>query len=689
MSLTPWVPLVRRIKDGEPVDQSTVNVPIDQLTQREQHLYEKFNELLGKSALVAFSQPIHPSDVSQLKANGLAVVYYRSDNMGEGLSRGITGFTSSQASSVFSPKASNYSFGIVKTIYQSSKTADLFIEGLCEFAVNLDDADLGILEAGETFSVGPYFLSSKTPGKITSDPSGIPVYVGYAISRTKFLLHPNVDEFSQFFINYRYHLLDRVAGTPNKTQGVWTITNSNLTKLGWVAAEDAGVPGPTGAAFFYNIPKTTVNLTADTQLEDYERAEAIDLRRDLPPVPANFIQLYLNGSLVRYRNDYDPDGTFAVNEYGIWWFKAVDGEQPWSTDYYGATAELPWSSIKTTLASSRVRIFLSFSKFNPALRTQLVRSIAPFDSVDPSTGAYTNKPSNFLSFYNKENPANKADTGELLFDIDPKFTLFGYKSSSASSSVDEFPYPTTPRTDEYSTNRAIAAIKYDKASGTFKLVFTPSIAKIEGRNGISITEKTPNSGVYYVDYTAKGLTGQVDSIEPINARLEFIGLNSFVKLPPPSATPYGLIGKIIIPKDYISGSPLKLHFHIFGDKDIQQGSAYRNIAFQFEYSVVTASNAAVASQYTVVNSNKYSPTVNPVEFSIVDAAQSVNSYTAYTSIKVSDDSLVIPAEFIKEDSVVSFKILRVATELTANNYAGNVTGGGNIGLLGIYWEILT
>lgn len=688
MSLTPWLPLVRRIKDGETVDQATVNVPIDQMVQREQHLYEKFNELSNKSVLTAFGQPIHPEEIAHIKPNALTIVYFRSDNQGEGVSRSITGFTSSKASSMFLPKNSNYSFGITKIVYQNSNTVDLYIEGLCEFEIDIDNAERGLIQTGESFSVGPYFLSAKALGKITRDPSGIPVYVGYALSKRKFLLHTNVDEFSQFFINYRYHLLDRVAGTPTKSGDLWTINNSDTSKLGWVSASASGNPVPQGALFFYNIPKTTEELDDDTELEDYEREEALELRRDLPPVPANFIQLYINGVLERYKNDYDPEGTFSVNEYGIWWYKNNDGMQPWSSEYLGNIATQPWSEIKEDLADSRIRMFVSFSKFNPALRTQLVRSLVPFDSMN-SEGAFVNKPSNFIKFYNKDNPSETAPTGELLVDIDPKINLYGYRPSSATTDAEDFTYPASPRADTYKANRAIAAIKYSKPEGAFHAVITPVVSAIEGRNGISVTEKAPNSGAYIIDYTAKGLIGQVDSIEPINARLELLGLTSYIKLPPPSTTPYGLIGKIIIPRGYVNSRPLKLNFHLFGDKDIALNSNYRNVAFQFEYSAIATANNEISSLYTVVNTNKYAPAVNPVEFQLISSNAQPNSYTAYTALKITSNDFIIPAAFIREDSIINFKILRVSTAQATNSYGGNITGGANIGLLGIYWEILT
>jgi hypothetical protein len=685
MSLTPWLPVVRKIKDGEFVDQTTVNVPIDQLTQRDQHLYEKFQELSGKSVLISFGQPIHPEETSYVVPGELNLVYFRSDASGAGISRSMTGFSSTSSSSMFAPKNSNYVFGLTKMVYADTQTADLFTEGLCELTSDIDDSATGLLQSGEEFSPGPYFLSSKYLGKITRDPSGIPVYVGYAISKRKFLLHTNVDEFSQFFINYRYHVLDRVAGTPSLSGTTWTITSSNANKLGWIAVGSiTNIPVPVGAKFYYNIPRTTAQLDADTELEGYEREEAIDLRRDLPPVPANFIQLYTNGVLERYNNEFDPAGNFSVNEYGLWWHNDQNSYQPWSASYNSSNT---WAVNKTNLSASRKRMFVSFSKFNPALRTQLVRSLAPYDRVE--NGEYVNRPSSFLKLYSKDKPDAQAATGDLLFDIDAPVNLYGYRPSGATSDLEEFEYPEAPRSDQYTANRAIAALQYSKPEGAFKAVVTPVVARILGANGVTVNEDANRPGVWTIQYSATGISGQVDSIEPINSRLEFLGLNSYIKLPPPSSTPYGLIGKIVLPKSGVNNKPLQLVFHLFGDKDVSLSSTFRNVAFQLEYSAVSAYNGSSPTNYTTVNTNKYSPNVNPVEFAIKPIAGAANNYAAYTSCRIAEPGFVIPAQFVREDTIINFKITRVAVGSLANNYAGNVIEGGNIGLLGIYWESLT
>jgi hypothetical protein len=796
MSITPWLPAVRKIKDGESVEQAVVNVPIDQLTQRDQHLYEKFEESANKSVLISFSQPIHPDET--FTANQLRLVYYKKDENGEGLAKSLAGFSSSTTGSMFTPKNSSYSFGLLKELYADSNTADIYTEGLCELDVDLDDPVRGVIE-DDFFEVGPYFLSSKTPGKITKDPAGIPSYVGYAISKRKFLLHASVNEFSQFFINYRYHLLDRVAGEPTLTDGYWTIavkeyadpavhvantgntvgvsvsntstayvgyparnilidtytitvtTGGNSTdarfsvssakaafltktqqalssnilvidsaegndiklnfqgstnftlgtswsltvstyprKLGWIPAEDANAIAPEGAVFYYNIPGITdidTDLGLDYQVIDgteihFEKDEALDLKKYVPPVPVNFINLFVDGSLARFKDVYDQAGVYSVNEYGLWWHSAAEGEQPWSSDYPQGSLGAPYrwrTHIKPALSLYRKRMFISFAKFNPAVRTQLVSSLKPFNTQ-------ANRASNFLKFYSADDDSLVASAGDLLVDIEAPVNAVGYKQSVTDPTdvSDTFLYPgevgaTGPaRLTSFTADRAVAALKYSKEEGALKAAIIPVVSKLEGVGGISVLPKEGSPGVFNISYLSEGYAGQIDSIEPINARLEFKGLSSYIKLPVPSTTPFGIVGKLILPRGYINNKQLRLIFHLFGDTEIIEASEARKAAFNFQYSAVSAVNSAAPSVYNVVDTAIYSPEGNPIHFSLTSAQE---AYAAYTSRKISE-GFVIPANFIREDTVVNFKILRVPVTTPTESYPGNV------GLLGVYWEVL-
>lgn len=667
MSLTPWLPTVRKIRDGESVEQAVVNVPLEQLAQRDQHLYEKFLEIAGKSALIAVEQPLHPSE--EFQADRLYLTYYKQTQDGkEGLAKAYAGFASASSSSFFKPGNSSYIFGIVKNVYTQAAVADVYLEGLCELDIDLDDPDKGLIQkisgVVEPFQVGPYYLSANNPGKITRNPSGVPVYVGYALSRKRFLLHTSTDEFSQFFINFRFHVLDRVAGEAQKSNDEWTITSADASTVGWIPADNV-LGKPEGAVFYYNIPnQATIN--DDMSLDDFEKAEAIELQKQLPPIPANFIQFFTDGTLTRFRDLYDSEGHYSVNEYGLWWYKNLDGEQPWSDSYPTGTAPSAWlSDIKPDLeaTTARKRLFTSFSKFNPALRTQLVSSLKPLNIPD------TDMSSNFIQFFNSDNLTNPASTGDLYISVNPQFSRFGYLNSAETS----FPAPTI----SYTLGKAIADIRYSKQTGKFEALFTPSVSKLVGINGIDVLESPEGSGIWSVGYKSQSIVGQVDSIEPINARLEFIGLTSYLKLPYPTNTPYGYIGKIVLPSNFTTGKDLSIILQIFGDTSVAENAVQRKAAFKIQYSVAAAVNVAGDRTDTLVTSSMY--TLSDAEIYVTPTEN--DAYTAYTPVKIDSVGFVIPAAHIQADSVVSFKITRTFAAVALQNYLGS------IGVLSTYWEI--
>jgi hypothetical protein len=681
MAVTPWVPTVRTIKDGEPVDQATVNTPLAQLIQREQHLYEKFDEISGKSVLVAIDQPIHPSALegnTPLRNGKLDVVYLLSDNRGSGVARGRTGFSSSSTKGVYVPDESNYTFGIVKAVSVAGK-ADLFVHGLCELPVDIDDTTNGLVEyetdrngnkVSEGFEVGPYYLSRKYPGKITKNPAGIPVYVGYALSKRRFLLQPSVQEFSQFFINYRYNVLDRPVATPALVDGHWTIPtpDGNPNRLGWIEANEQNLPGYTiaedaatgrRAKFFYYIPNNLLESdSVDFEALTYnEKIEADELRGLLPPVPSNFVELLVNGITQGLLDGYNSTGIYQVDDYGLWWFEDTPGLQPWANDLLANGSWTPddWGSWKggDTL---RPRIFISFSKFNPAIRTQLVSSLRPFNNLAESGVAPEDKhnSSSFIQFYNGGNSTEESPTGDLLVKVTPQFI-----------------------TEETPAGQAIANLTFDQQEGKFVKAVTPVVSEIVGLGGITVNEVGEGEGKFAVSFMTDGIYGQVDSIEPVNSRLEFRGLNSYIKLPNTTANvPYGLIGKIVLTKGSLKNVPLNLTLQVFGDVSYGSSAVARQLALDFEYTGTTAANSGASSGVKGLNNTVSTSSVNAGTV-LMDLTSS-GGYTAYTPVNLSG-SLIIPANRIDEDTVISFKLLRNTS--LEENYTGN------IGILGIYWGI--
>jgi hypothetical protein len=349
MPITPWVPTVTRIQNGEDVSAEVVNPISAQHTQRAQHLYEKFNELSGKSVLIAFDQPLLPSTVDDVRKN--LVVFYdkegTEESATEGLSPALVAFSSDSFSSAYTPSNSSYAVGIIKEV--NDDVADVYLWGLVELDNDIDDEDWGLIQSDEIdldaeFEPGPLYLSRTEAGKLTRTPAGVAIYVGYAFNRRTLLLAPNVSEFNQFFTTYKFNILDRPAGVPVLTGSTWDLTGVSLVggdgginHTGWIPV-DALVGGPLesltpeGAKFFYNLPAEDLIL-ADTGVDSdlVLRNEQKELSRQLPPNPTNVTLLTVNG-VIQPSRDNETDGIYIVNTAGIWWFDDQDGQQPWASD---------------------------------------------------------------------------------------------------------------------------------------------------------------------------------------------------------------------------------------------------------------------------------------------------------------------------------------------------------------------
>lgn len=698
MPITPWVPTVRTIRDGEEVSQSVVNVPLEQLIQREQHLYEKFEELLGKSVLIAFGQPVYPSELQgtkSLRPDELNLVYFRDDVGGKGVCRALTGFSSSSTKGMYAPNKSNYSFGIIKSMSVGlNPLVDTYIEGLCELPIDLDDPERGLIEVErnhlnepivEPFEVGPYYLSRKYPGKITKNPAGIPTYVGYAVSKRKFLLHTSVDEFSQFFINYRYNVLDRPAATPVLTGDIWTIpTTSNPNRLGWVQADVINLPGysiPDGAKFFYYIPEGLLNTTSPdaTSLTESEKVEASELKGLLPPVPSNFVEIKSNGITQRLLDEYTPDGIYKIDNYGLWWFENKAGFQPWADDILVPGVWTPdnWLTYKGS-NFRRPRLFISFSKFNPALRTQLVSSLVPYNDSENGNipEAEKNNSEEFIKFYLKETITSavvkESKTGDLAVKVTPKFIPKGIPGA--------FPTPPVAPVETYTSGRGVADLSFDQTQGKFVKVVTPVVAKLNGQGGVNVTPVENQPGVFNISYMSTGIYGAIDSIEPINARLEFRGLTSYLKFPYAQTVtvPYGVIGKILLTKKAVMGQVnLRLYLQAFGTLSYAQEASDKLIPFSFEYAATTAQNSDAPADVKFANKSVLPAAVSSstITTTLTDIA---GAYTAYDVVNIVGD-LIIPSTYVSEDTVVNFKLIRTVAE--TGNYLGD------LGIIGFYWGV--
>jgi hypothetical protein len=729
---TNWVPQVSLVKDGTPVSASVVNPILAQLIAREQYLYDQFQNAVDLSVLTAFAQPIHPTEITQIVSGSLNAVYFASDNTGTGLKRAVVGFVTDPATTTFTAANSSYTFGIVSNV-STTGNADIWLEGLIKLPFRVDDPTNGLLQpvsvgVTETFRVGPYYLSQITPGKVTANPGGLAVLVGYGISPTEFLLCPNVDQLSALFQNYRFNVLDRPTAAPVLTSTTWTIPNSDMTRLGWVditwlqsnnPSAIAAITVPPGAKFLYNVPSDYTTDNADNSGTDgvangsttftsssanfgagmagvsiviasrgtytietvnsatsivlshtvatgtglhysigslfpYEQAEATELAALIPPSPADFNTLTVNGVEQIFRNVDATDGIYSIDNYGIWWYNDQTGTQPWAADLVSDWTPSDWM---TTVVSDgeRARIFLQFVRFNPAFNQVFITSLAPFN--DGSTNNST--PS--ITFVDK-NTGLPASVGDLFLKFNQSFNADVVAVSG---------------------NKALGSMVFDPVAGVWTRTTVPVVSSITGApaSGILVTESPVGSGQFLVSYQSQGVSGMCYDVTPRNAELVNLGgsLHSYIRLPY-SALPidYGLTGKIVLPKSFPYGKTLYIVLHVIGLSNV--ASVNVNVGFNLSYNVSTVLNGLAPASVVAANTTVAGAVLpNDTVVGVVNFALP-SGYLAQQALKFQSTSLAIPAANIGEDSIVNFLLTR--------DFSGSNLYSGDIGVLATYWSLI-
>ena len=751
MPITPWIPAVSKIKDGQDVSASTVNPILAQHTQRAQHLYEKFKDFGDKSVLIAYEQPILPpaSELEPITIKKNSVVFYDKELRGntyvEGLSPALVDFASSTINSTaYTPANSAYSFGIVKDINEDDALADIYILGLVEFEQNMDEGDDPIIQSDEinpeetdqSFQPGPFFLSRTEAGKITRNPGGVAIYIGYALSRKKLMLSPDVSEFNQFFTAYRYNLLDRPANKPFLDDTTWTLAGAAVLskqKVGWVPATEDFVPEgiiiPEGAKFFYNLPEASL-IDVDTGIDSATRAEQKDLSNVLPPNPVNFTLLIVNG-IVQSNVDLDSYGAYSLTEAGIWWHYDEDGQQPWASDTndkeevtfrgsnwvrfencahtfelndslkFETTSTLPVELNTNTLyyvvgtRSSNVvpgrldEIQISTEVDGDAISFTSDTTADVFFVPQPyiwkfSKGSEEQRPKMLFQFI-KFNPSLTEAIVTSMKKYNPKSNIIRFykpnKTESITGTGDLLARLLLTYTDNNLTaaGTGVSNLTYDEVTGVTTVSKAPIVSAVLPGDGIDIRQVSvggvPVPGNFIVSSTVRTQSGRISYLEPDGAELLYDGLHSYLTMPHPSVLPSSFIAKIVLP----SGIPLadmSLVFLLIGTENIAGGSTSSKVGFDFSYSVTKPGSILTDSTVPV-----------PILFDIPVPSSGYVAKTCFklgagltaSTFSIPVSTLSIPSTAFSGDSVVNFKITRTEPETNSYNFP--------IGVVDLYWRI--
>ena len=198
---------VHGINDGDNNDAATFNRPITELIQRTDYLNEQLQALYGAGEFAA----LRISDVPVVANTPVGTVVYRNPDSGT--------FEPAVASMLlednFTVGDSSFAIGVLVQI--TGALGKIVLAGACPLITGVIPWTVSsLVETGETFRAGPYYLSSFEAGRITANPSGPRIYIGnydtdYAI------LSPQYRDTGEAHVHRTYALYSQPAGTQEVT----------------------------------------------------------------------------------------------------------------------------------------------------------------------------------------------------------------------------------------------------------------------------------------------------------------------------------------------------------------------------------------------------------------------------------------------------------------------------------------
>lgn len=174
MSMEMWTQ-VKKFADGESLDAKTLNVPIGQLGSRTDYLYERLTQLISSdklSSVVLTGVVLSQAEGEYPEIGNAVYLHQRSDE--EGLVASKAKATMSLYDD-FTASESAFTVGILTS--RNDTTGNVTVYGRMKVNELVSPSISDMLESGESFRPGRYYLSSNEAGKLTAHPNGPIVYV--------------------------------------------------------------------------------------------------------------------------------------------------------------------------------------------------------------------------------------------------------------------------------------------------------------------------------------------------------------------------------------------------------------------------------------------------------------------------------------------------------------------------------
>ena len=173
MSLEMWSQ-VKKFSDGDSLNADTLNLPIGQLGDRTAYLYNKLKSLLSKDAMssVVLTNVPLSTETGKTPVVGNAV-YFDKDSKSFAAAKATMSLCDD-----FTAAESAFTVGILIFKDNDSPIGNVLAYGRTE--LNYDGEPIKVanmIESGESFRPGRYYLSANEAGKLSAHPNGPLIYV--------------------------------------------------------------------------------------------------------------------------------------------------------------------------------------------------------------------------------------------------------------------------------------------------------------------------------------------------------------------------------------------------------------------------------------------------------------------------------------------------------------------------------
>ncbi|NBO19074.1 MAG: hypothetical protein EBV03_07610 [Proteobacteria bacterium] len=302
-----WLYNIRHVTPGEPVQANIVNRPDYALEDRTNYLKDRLDAAALGQALFDVDATI-AEDVLE----GQPVFWNYQTQRYE---RALAAVENDEITQTLTVQASSDCLGLLYK-KKSATLGDIVMRGIVKLP-GISNAVTGAVTAGR------YYLSSEAPGKLTKQRPPATVSVCYVqgpkdncAAEPWVVVMPQVRDFLEDHIHYRFELVSQPAGTASTANGVVTITSPNVNTQGWLPASHASFndKAPTGAVFGYNL----------------KAHDAI--ARVWPPMPVSAVAVLWDKGANRVGATEVPmgaDGLVVCDTNGIWWMSNCAGDVPW------------------------------------------------------------------------------------------------------------------------------------------------------------------------------------------------------------------------------------------------------------------------------------------------------------------------------------------------------------------------